>query len=577
MTVIRHITIQNFRCIHQLQWQPSPGINCLIGPGDSGKSTILDAIDLCVGARRSINMNDADFYKLDETAPIVIQVTLGDLEDALKNFEIYGEYLRGFNPENGTIVDEPQRGLDTVLTVQLLVGDDLEPQWSLISNRAEVRGMSRNLTWGDRIQIAPTRIGVFTEYNLAWKKGSILTKLADEKPDASGALASAARNARTAFGEEAEEQLGDTLKIVTETAKELGIPIGENAKAMLDTHSISFTGGTISLHDDEGVPLKGLGIGSSRLLIAGLQQKAAKSSSMILIDELEYGLEPHRIVRLLHSLGAKDESSLQVFATTHSPIVLRELSGNQLFVLRSNDGTHDIRCVGTNDLMQGTIRSFPEAFLAKSTIICEGASEVGLIRGIDQYRVSQGGLSIGALGVALVDCGGGSPDKFYERAEAFSQLGYRVSVFRDDDKKPTPAVEEHFVLAGGEVFHWQDDRALEDELFASVSDKAFGGMLEYAVEVYGEDVIDAQLRSVSGNDTNLNGIRNALAIGDGGLSQEDSDWVGKTAKNKTNSWFKSVSKMEVVGRDIVAPDLGNAMDTLTDVIDRIFVWCNRDA
>ena len=29
---------------------PAPGINCLIGPGDIGKSTLLDAIDLCMGA-----------------------------------------------------------------------------------------------------------------------------------------------------------------------------------------------------------------------------------------------------------------------------------------------------------------------------------------------------------------------------------------------------------------------------------------------------------------------------------------------------------------------------------------------
>ena len=50
------------------------------------------------------------------------------------------------------------------------------------------------------------------------------------------------------------------------TAKELGISIGDNIKAMLDAHSVSFTGGTISLHDEEGIPLRGLGIGSTRLL-----------------------------------------------------------------------------------------------------------------------------------------------------------------------------------------------------------------------------------------------------------------------------------------------------------------------
>jgi recombinational DNA repair ATPase RecF len=52
MARIRKIEIQNLRGIKELVWLPLAGINCLIGPGDSGKSSILDAIDYCVGAAR---------------------------------------------------------------------------------------------------------------------------------------------------------------------------------------------------------------------------------------------------------------------------------------------------------------------------------------------------------------------------------------------------------------------------------------------------------------------------------------------------------------------------------------------
>jgi predicted ATP-dependent endonuclease of OLD family len=58
MPRIRKIEIQNFRGIKDFAWLPSAGINCLIGPGDSGKSSILDAIDYCVGARRNIQFSD---------------------------------------------------------------------------------------------------------------------------------------------------------------------------------------------------------------------------------------------------------------------------------------------------------------------------------------------------------------------------------------------------------------------------------------------------------------------------------------------------------------------------------------
>ena len=410
-----------------MQWFPSPGINCLIGPGDSGKSTVIDAIDLCLGARRTIVLTDADFHCLDVEHPICISVTIGELGDELKKLDAYGMYVRGFHADTKAIDEEPERDAETVLTVRLTVTSDLEPTWSMVSARAEAQGFTRNLAWGDRTRLAPTRVGVMADYHLGWRRGSVLNRVSDERADASAALAKAGRDARAAFGDEVQDQLGETLKIVAATAGELGIPIGENVKAMLDAHSISFTGGTISLHDEDGIPLRGLGTGSTRLLITGLQRKAAAQSAIILIDELEYALEPHRIIRLLGSLGAKEQPPpLQVFMTTHSPVAIRELSGDQLYVVRPVVEEHELRHVGTADTIQGAVRLFPEAFLAASVVVCEGASEVGLLRGIDLHRVANGHHAISGQGVALVDCGGGPAERPFERAEAFSALGYRV-------------------------------------------------------------------------------------------------------------------------------------------------------
>ena len=279
-------------------------------------------------------------------------------------------YVRGYNAVSATIEDEPEKDAETVLTVRLTVASDLEPTWSLVSERAEAQGMARNLSWGDRVRLVPTRIGVMADYHLGWRRGSVLNRVSEERADASAALAKAARDARAAFGDQAQGQLSESLDIVAATAKELGIHIGENIKAMLDAHSVSFSGGTISLHDEDGVPLRGLGIGSTRLLIAGLQRKAAAQSTIILIDELEHGLEPHRIIRLLGSLGAKEvPPPLQVFMTTHSPAALRELSGSQLFVTRGSAEKHDVQVIGTTDGIQSTIRLYPDAFLAPNVIV----------------------------------------------------------------------------------------------------------------------------------------------------------------------------------------------------------------
>ncbi len=573
MARIRRLDIANFRGIRFLEWNPSPGINCMIGPGDSGKSSILDAIDLCLGARRSIQVTDADFHQLNVETPINIEVTVGELDDGLKNLEAYGMYVRGFDAKTGTIEDEPEKDAETVLTVRLTVASDLEPTWTLVSERAEALGLTRSLSWGDRIRLAPTSIGAMADYHLGWRRGSVLNRVSKERADASAALAKAARDARAAFGDKAQSQLGETLEIVAGTAKELGIPIGENLKAMLDAHSVSFSGGTISLHDEDGVPLRGLGVGSTRLLIAGLQRKAATQSSIILIDELEHGLEPHRIIRLLASLGAKEASPpLQVFMTTHSPVALRELSGNQLFVTRSANVKHDVRLIGTTDGIQSTIRLYPDAFLAPNVIVCEGASEVGLIRGLDQYRTANGHNAVTALGTALVDCGGGGPNRPFERAAAFHALGYRLAVVRDDDIKPTAVVEDSFIRNGGTVVAWRDGRALEDELFMSLADDAVAMLLERAVELHGEGQINEHIKSMSRNARDLHSIRAEVLID--GITPESRAVLGKASRTKKAGWFKSVSWMEDVARDIVGPDLANADTGFREMVESIFAWAS---
>jgi hypothetical protein len=573
MACIRLVEISSFRGINELKWYPQPGVNCLIGPGDSGKSSILDAIDLCLGARRNVQFTDADFHCLDVDNPIEISLTIGELPDALKKFDTYGLYLRGFNVDSGEVEDEPRAGAETVLTLRLSVASDLEPNWFLVSQRAEAQGQSRNLNWADRLILAPTKIGTLADHHLSWRRGSVLNRVSEEKADASAALAKAGRDARAAFGDEAQEQLGDALQIVAHTATELGIPVGEKVRAMLDAHSVSFSGGTIALHDENGIPLRGLGIGSTRLLIAGLQRAASLQSPVILVDELEYGLEPHRIVRLLGSLGAKEESSpFQVFVTTHSPVALRELSGEQLFVIRAAGKEHHALLVGDGDEEQSTIRLYPEAFLAPTVLVCEGASEIGFVRGLDRYRTAQGKVSINARGVALVDCGGGDADKPYKRAMVFQRLGYRTAVFRDDDKKPTKELEASYKADSGTVLVWQNGRAIEDELFLSVSDVAVGKLIDLAIELQGNELVDDHIKSVSNNSKNLNDIQLERIIE--GVGNESRSLLGEAARRRRAGWFKSITWMERVAHEIVGPDYANSEGEFVSRVNQIFSWAH---
>ncbi|WP_295967349.1 AAA family ATPase [uncultured Bartonella sp.] len=581
MARIKKIEIQNFRGIKSLEWYPSNGINCLIGHGDSGKSTLLDAIDMCIGARRNISFYDTDFFKLDVENPISITVTLGSLSDDLKNIDTYGDYLRGFDSKNKNIEDEPRTDLETVLSVNLSVGADLDPIWSLFSERAQARGLSSNLKWADRVRLSPTRIGNISDYNLSWKKGSILNKLSDETADASLELATAARSVRTEFGESAQKQLVKALDAVKSTTDELGIPTGGDVKAMLDAHSISFSSGVISLHDANGVPLKNLGVGSTRLLIAGLQRKAAESSSVLLVDEFEYGLEPHRIIKFLDSLGAKEhkvQPPLQVFMTTHSPTALRELSKEQLYILRHDDDKHHCIYFGEKDDVQGTIRRFPEAFLGSAILVCEGASEVGVIRGLDQYRSkTTNSPSIHALGVCLVDAGG--VDNIYKRALPLINAGYRVAVLRDDDKSPDEDAEESFTDKGGRIFSWQEGHSIEDAIFLSLPKEEIVEIVDYAIKIHGKKLIEDHFKTVSRKQFFIADF-DELFIRNKGTDEERLNarkWISAASKTKSTPWFKNVSAMEYIGKEIIEPDLDNPKLEFDRTIAAFFSWAENNA
>jgi putative ATP-dependent endonuclease of the OLD family len=325
---IRKIVIKNFRCFKYLEWMPNEGINCLIGHGDVGKSTLLDAIELCLGNRGNTQFTDADFYKLDVNSPIEITITLGDLDESLLNFDTYGQFIRGFNSSTGEITDEPEPETENVIDLHLKVMDDLEHSRTLYSDRSFAQGQRRNLSRPDREKLFPTRIGSAAGHHLTWGHGSILKKISDENMEAISDL-STARKWQKEFSSSATEKVPQTLAIIKDTAIRIGIPI-EDVKAMLDINSTFLRGSGISPYDNNVIPLRSLGLGSTRLLIAELQRGVDAHSSIMLVDEVEHGLEPHRLIRLISSLGAKDDKPPhQVFMTSHSPVAIKELSTKQ--------------------------------------------------------------------------------------------------------------------------------------------------------------------------------------------------------------------------------------------------------
>src|SRR5262249_48721889 len=151
----RQLGVRNFRGIKTLDWVLPAGqrLLTLIGPGDSGKSTILDAIHLLLGDRWSVAFSDVDFYGVDPATPIQIRAVLTDVPAGLLTDSTFGFWQSGLGSD-GLVHQEPEDGLEPCLVVQLTVDESLEPQWSV----ARADGDAQNLTSSQRREFSTFRV-----------------------------------------------------------------------------------------------------------------------------------------------------------------------------------------------------------------------------------------------------------------------------------------------------------------------------------------------------------------------------------------------------------------------------------
>ena len=266
------------------------------------------------------------------------------------------------------------------------------------------------------------------------------------------------------------------------------------------------------------------------------------------------------------ALGAKEEvPPLQVFATSHSPVVVAELNAHQLHIVRKKGGRHVVTRASDAGDVQGTIRAHAHALLASSVVVCEGGSEIGLMRGLDQYLAGNGENSLAASGATLVN---GNGDETFSRAIALQSLGYRTAILRDSDKPAPAPLEAAFIAGGGEVFAWGDGRALEQELFAALPDGPANKLLDLAIEVKDRTLIEAHIRTISNGTKTLNDLETEALFDGFGLDSRT--LLGNAAARF--GWLKTITTMELAGRTIVGPAYGDADASLTDVMDAVLDW-----
>jgi len=543
---IREIVIANFRGIRAFVWQPAAPFTCIVGAGDSGKSTILDAIELALGTRWA-NFADVDFTDGDTSLTIEITVTVGGLPASALRENRMGMHLRGWR-HGRALRDEPEGDDEPVVTVRLTVDASLEPEWELVTDRHEARTLSQR----DRALFGVVRLGGDVERHLTWAQGSALARLSADKDQAATILADAYRVARNRLGAGSLPTLDAAAAQVREQAVALGAYAGATYHAGLDTQRSSMSLGTLAMHDD-GVPLRQAGLGTRRLVALAAQRSSIPDGAIVLIDEVEHGLEPHRLRHALQVLRAATVASGQggqVILTTHSSISVVELACSQLAVCRRTNQQVDLRTPSPE--LQAIIRRQPEAFLARCLVVCEGKTEIGIIRGLKRWWAQRhNDEPFDARGVVLAD---GNGSQVVATACSLASLGYSVAVLRDSDTTLSSDESGKLTKAGIRYIEWAEGVCTEQRVFLDVSATCVQALLDLALQDREEQSLLDSLRPLLKEKTPI-GREFATWDADAKSDRELRGALGAVAHKQ--SWFKNVDGGERVG-ELLATELAQS-------------------
>ena len=181
MANIYSLKIKNFRGIRN--FDKTFGFKkfiCLVGRGDSCKTTLLEAISFALSPRWNLTFYDTDFFNCEINNPIEIDITLYDLPQNLLSEDKYGLYIRFYDNRTNNIVDsidfeDHNEDYVQLLTIRLIIDENLEPKWFVVNNRENQE--NKEIRTNDRAALNVFLIKDYIDQHFSWNKGNPLYSL----------------------------------------------------------------------------------------------------------------------------------------------------------------------------------------------------------------------------------------------------------------------------------------------------------------------------------------------------------------------------------------------------------------
>lgn len=567
MSRIINLRIKNYRCFKDFTAHFEERFIVLIGRGDSGKSSLLKAIEALLSPLWNYPFTDWDFYNGDIENPIQIEADIADLPEELFDLESIGlSYkLMRKSGEITTNIEQEEDGDEQIITLRLVVDATLEPKWYVMSGREDVEYIelsSKSRELFNSFLVADTADSQFSYHRTSPLHFIAHCTLTERKEVEQKMLATV----RAAFkaGQEASrfEELENGLEDISANLVKFGLN-GDSLKPLLDYKENAYTLRNVAIHQHNR-PFRLMGNGSKRLLSMAIQMELTKQGGIVLIDEIEQGLEFDRITNIVRLF--KHASNGQVFVSTHSTHVVCEASCKQFCLISSDHKT----AYSFNEDFVPLLRSQPHTFFAKRIICCEGKTELGIVRKLDEL-LNLDGNGFSSKGIVAADCSGGT--KHYQYAIDLYKKGFDVCVISDNDVLKDNRLKELHRQAeslGITIVRWDEECSLEGQMFKDLKWENVNELVVLADKLNEDKDIYASIDFKDMNE--LKDSKND--------TKDLRERIAKKAKGSKNSpaWFKNIEKAEYVGDLLWNCFRNNKIDntcSLYKQLDKLNQWIAR--
>lgn len=416
---IRLLTIKRFRGIENLTWRPSKGVNVVLGGGDVGKTTILEAIALLLNPTNATTLSDADYWQRQheqgfEIAAVMslpLSTGIAEQRKAAWPWEWDGENPALPAMEAG---DPPPK--EPVYCVRVIGSPDFELMYEVCQPDEE----------SDHFSVAVRRkIGVVrlsgddrNDRDLRLVQGSALERLLNDKTLRSKLGQTVAKSD---VKSELKPEAIITLERLDERFKARALPNSLGLGLVGGPgFSLSALIGLTATKSGAVLPLSNWGAGTRRLAALEVANAHYAEHPIMVVDEIERGLESYRQRMLVEELI---NNPSQAFITTHSAAAVSAAKGASLWYVDAKNA------IGRLPTILGAQQERdPETFLARLAIIAEGKTEVGFVTALLERAL---GADIRKHGIWVSD--GGSNSETLTVLQALTKSGLAFGGFADDE------------------------------------------------------------------------------------------------------------------------------------------------